>query len=132
MTFTFASGFVVGAFMVGALASLLLPTGVFISLAIWLSRSARRFREPVSRPPVAAPAGTPAQMSAQSATAPPTAQAPPPAQATPAAQAPPAQAAPAPAPPVQAPPAQAPPAQSWGAQNPPAEAPPDTPEPGVQ
>jgi hypothetical protein len=65
MTFTFASGFVVGAFMVGALASLLLPTGVFISLAIWLTRSARRFREPVSQPPVATPAGTPGQMSAR-------------------------------------------------------------------
>jgi hypothetical protein len=76
MTFTFASGFVVGAFMVGALASLLLPTGVFISLAIWLTRSARRFREPVGQPPVATPAGTPGQMSAQSATTPP-AQAPP-------------------------------------------------------
>lgn len=114
MTFTFASGFVVGAFMVGALASLLLPTGVFISLAIWLTRSARRFREPVGQPPVAAPSGTPGQMSAQSATAPP-------------AQAPPAQAAPA-----SAPPAQTPPAQGWGAQDPPAETPPDSPEPGVQ
>ena len=70
MTFTFASGFVVGAFIVGALASLLLPTGVFICLAIWLTRSSRRFREPVSQPPVATPAGTPGQMSAQSAMAP--------------------------------------------------------------
>ena len=105
MTFTFASGFVVGAFMVGALASLLLPTGVFISLAIWLARSARRFREPVGQPPVAAPSGTPGQMSAQSATAPP-------AQAPPAAQTPPAPVAPAPAPPAQTPP--------------------DIPEPGVQ
>jgi hypothetical protein len=105
MTFTFASGFVVGAFMVGALASLLLPTGVFISLAIWLTRSARRFREPVGQPPVAAPSGTPGQMSAQSATAPP-------AQAPPAAQTPPAPVAPAPAPPAQTPP--------------------DIPEPGVQ
>jgi hypothetical protein len=105
MTFTFASGFVVGAFMVGALASLLLPTGVFISLAIWLTRSARRFREPVGQPPVAAPSGTPGQMSAQSATASP-------APAPPAAQTPPAPVAPAPAPPAQTPP--------------------DIPEPGVQ
>ena len=118
MTFTFASGFVVGAFMVGALASLLLPTGVFISLAIWLSRSSRRFSERRSgQPPVATPASTPGQMSAQSATAPP-------AQAPPAAQAPPPARARHPRRPL--------PPRPGGAQDTPGETPPDTPEPGVR
>jgi hypothetical protein len=83
MTFPFA------AFMVGAVASLVVPTGVFISLAIWLARSSRRFKEPVSQTPAPTRASMPAQMAAHPATAPP-AQAPPPAQVPPAAQAPPA------------------------------------------
>jgi hypothetical protein len=79
MTFTFASDF-----MLGAVASLILPTGVFICLAIWLTRASRRVSSPVSQPPAATRRVTPEQMSAQTATTPP-------AQAPPAAQTPPAE-----------------------------------------
>ena len=89
MTFTFASGFVVGAFMVGAVASLLLPTGVFISLAIWLTRSSRRFSEP-GRPAAGRDSGGYARADVGPIGDGPPAQAPP-------AQAPPAQPAPGPA-----------------------------------
>jgi hypothetical protein len=42
---------VIGSFMEAALATMILPIGVFICLAIWFGRSSRRYRVPVGQVP---------------------------------------------------------------------------------